>query len=57
MFLAEANSLAADFAHRKSFESREDTRTRPAWDTGWALFAVLVVLGLEWLLRKRARLV
>jgi len=57
VFLADANSLAADFANRKSFESREDTRTRPAWDTGWSLFAVLLVLGLEWLLRKRARLV
>jgi hypothetical protein len=31
--------------------------TRPVWDTGWSLLLVLVVLGLEWLLRKRARLI
>jgi hypothetical protein len=57
VFLAEAGSLAKDFAQRKSYESREDTRTRPAWDSGWSLFALLLLLGAEWLLRKRARLV
>ncbi len=57
VFLADAKSLATDFANRKSYESREDTRTRPAWDTGWSLLAVVLVLAVEWLLRKRARLV
>lgn len=57
VFLADADSLAADFANHKSFESREDTRTRPAWDTGWSLLAVLTLLAVEWLLRKRSRLV
>jgi hypothetical protein len=57
VFLADAAELAGDFAHRKATESREDTQTRPAWDTGWSLALVLAVLATEWLLRKRARLV
>ena len=57
VFLGDANGLAADFKDRKSYETREDTITRPVWDTGWSLMAVLLVLGLEWLLRKRARLI
>jgi hypothetical protein len=56
VFLADAAGLAADFAGRKAYESR-DTRTRPAWDSGWSLLALLVLLSAEWLLRKRARLV
>ena len=46
-----------EFANRKAWESREDTRTRPVWDTIWSLLIVLALLGAEWLLRKRARLV
>jgi uncharacterized membrane protein len=57
VFLAEVDSLAADFAKTKSYESREDTRTRPAWDSLWSLLLLLGLLGTEWLLRKRARLV
>ncbi|MBL9076540.1 MAG: VWA domain-containing protein [Planctomycetes bacterium] len=57
VFLAEAGDLAADFAGRRSVENREDTRTRPAWDSFWSLLALVAVLGAEWLLRKRARLV
>lgn len=57
VFLADAAGLAADFAQRKATESREDTRTRPAWDNLWALLVVLGLLAAEWLLRKRARLV
>jgi hypothetical protein len=57
VFLADAQSLAAEFKGRKSVENREDTRTRPAWDTLWSLLLLLTVLGAEWLLRKRARLV
>lgn len=57
VFLADADALATDFAHRKATESREDTRTRPAWDNFWALAIVLGLLAAEWLLRKRARLV
>lgn len=55
--LAEADSLAADFAGRKAYESREETRTRPAWDQISSLLLLLLVLGAEWILRKRARLV
>ena len=57
VFLGDATSLVTDFKGRKSYETREDTMTRPVWDTGWSLLLVLVVLGLEWLLRKRARLI
>jgi len=57
VFLGDATSLVTDFKGRKSYETREDTVTRSVWDTGWSLVAVLCVLGLEWLLRKRARLI
>lgn len=57
VFLADAASLAADFAGKKSVENREDTSTRPAWDSLWSLIVLLAVLSAEWLLRKRARLV
>ena len=57
VFLGDATGLATDFLNRKSYETREDTLTRPVWDTGWSLLVVLLVLGLEWLLRKRARLI
>jgi hypothetical protein len=55
--LGDATDLIAEFADRKSYETREDTRTRPVWDTWWSLIAVLTALGAEWLLRKRARLI
>ena len=57
VFLTDTNSLAAEFATRKAFESREDTKTKSAWDSLWALAIVLALLATEWLLRKRARLV
>jgi hypothetical protein len=57
VFLADAELLAADFANRKPYENREETRTRPAWDHLWSLLVLLLVLAAEWILRKRARLV
>ncbi|MFY9343423.1 MAG: VWA domain-containing protein [Planctomycetota bacterium] len=57
VFLAAAGELQAQFQNRKAWESREDTRTRPAWDSLGALLLVLALLATEWLLRKRARLV
>ena len=57
VFLADAANLADDFANRKAYESREDTQTRPVWDRYWSLFGLLALLGAEWILRKRARLV
>ncbi|MBK8098209.1 MAG: hypothetical protein IPK26_13945 [Planctomycetes bacterium] len=57
VFLAQADELAADFAQRRPFEQREETRTRPAWDTSWSLAILLAALAIEWILRKRARLV
>lgn len=57
VFLSDAAQLADDLRSRRAVESREDTQTRPAWDSLWSLLAVLAVLAAEWLLRKRARLV
>jgi hypothetical protein len=57
VFLTDAADLAEDFANRKAYESREDTRTRPAWDNSWSLLLLLGVMSAEWILRKRARLV
>lgn len=57
VFVAEASSLVEDFRSRKAVENREDTSTRPAWDSTWSLLLLIVILGAEWLLRKRARLV
>lgn len=57
VFLGDAASLVREFQGRKTYETREDTSTRPVWDTVWSLLLVLAVLGLEWLLRKRARLI
>jgi hypothetical protein len=57
VFLADVDRLAADLQSRRPAESRQETRTRPAWDTGWSIAGILTVLAVEWLLRKRARLV
>jgi hypothetical protein len=57
VFLADAASLAPEFAKRKSFETQEDKRTTPVWDSVWSLLAMLAVLAAEWLLRKRCRLI
>lgn len=57
VFLGDADDLAAELGNRRTWESREDTRTTPVWDTGWSLAFVLALLSAEWLLRKRARLV
>jgi hypothetical protein len=57
VFLSDAASLGADFGSRKSFESREDTKTQTVWDNAWSLLLLVTVLAAEWLLRKRARLV
>jgi hypothetical protein len=55
--LAEADSIAQEFKNRKAYESREETRTRPAWDRMASLLVLLALLGAEWILRKRARLI
>jgi hypothetical protein len=57
VFLADADSLAQDFKERKAYQSREETRTKPAWDRMTSLLVLLLLLGAEWILRKRARLV
>jgi uncharacterized membrane protein len=56
-FLADAGQLADVFKERKPYESEVDRSTRPAWDAWWTLAGILALLTVEWLLRKRARLV
>jgi len=56
-FLADTSDIAGEFADRRAFENREETRTRPAWDDAWALVLLLALLAAEWILRKRVRLV
>ncbi|GAB4141001.1 MAG: hypothetical protein Fur0037_07710 [Planctomycetota bacterium] len=55
--LAGADSLAEDLSARRPFENREETRTMPAWDSGWSLAILLTLLAAEWLIRKQARLI
>ena len=57
LFLADADQLSRDFAGRKPYEHEVDRVTRPAWDSIWTLLGILFVLAVEWVLRKRARLV
>lgn len=57
LFLARADELLQEFSGRKPFPNEVDRTTRPAWDNIWTILALLTVLGLEWILRKRARLV
>ncbi|MEE8147284.1 MAG: VWA domain-containing protein, partial [Longimicrobiales bacterium] len=56
-FLAQAEELLQEFSDRTPFEREVDKKTRPAWDNIWTLLALLTVLGGEWILRKRARLI
>lgn len=56
-FLADAERIAAEFAGRRAFENREETRTTTIWDRLWSLLVLVALLGAEWILRKRARLV
>ena len=57
VFLGDADQLADEFRDQKPYEHQVDSSTRPLWDTMWILLAALAVLGAEWILRKRARLV
>ncbi len=57
LFLADADRLAAEFESRKPFQKEVDRSTRTAWDTMWTLGGILLLLGIEWIVRKRARLV
>ncbi|MCA8943536.1 MAG: hypothetical protein KDB80_13310 [Planctomycetes bacterium] len=56
-FLADASELVDALGERRPFENEIDRSLRPIWDSFWSLLGLLVVLGAEWLLRKRARLI
>lgn len=55
--LGDVDKLAAVFKDRKPYETEVDRSTRPLWDHWWTLAGVLCLLTVEWLLRKRVRLV
>ncbi len=57
VFLSDAAQLAEELGGRRAPETEVDRSTRALWDSFWSLAALLVVLGAEWILRKRARLV
>jgi hypothetical protein len=57
VFLADVDQLAEPLNARRGFETEVDRSTHPVWDSFWSLIALLTVLGAEWILRKRARLV
>jgi hypothetical protein len=57
-FLGDVDQLIAKLGERRPFRREEiDRQTRPAWDRLLTLLAILAVLSVEWVLRKRARLV
>ncbi len=57
LFLAEAEQLMEDFRDRRPYQNEIDRSTRPVWDTIWTLLAILFLLAVEWIYRKRRRLV
>ena len=56
-FLGEVDRLADEFRDAKPYEQKVDSSTRPLWDRFWILLLAVCLLGAEWVLRKRARLV
>jgi uncharacterized membrane protein len=57
LFLARAEEILEEFSGQTPFKHEVDRTTRPAWDNIWTILALLTVLGAEWILRKRARLI
>ncbi|MGE3877437.1 MAG: VWA domain-containing protein [Planctomycetota bacterium] len=55
--LAEVQGLAAELTQRRPVSTEVDRSTRPLWDSTWSILVLLTLLGAEWLLRKRWRLV
>ncbi|MCA8957714.1 MAG: hypothetical protein KDC87_16685, partial [Planctomycetes bacterium] len=57
VFLGNAAEIAADFKDRRAPDTEVRREVRTLWDHWWMLAAVIGLLALEWILRKRARLV
>lgn len=57
LFLGDADTLAEKFAGRRNPDTEIHRRQESLWDSSWTLFLILGLLSLEWILRKRARLV
>ena len=57
VFLGNADDLATDFRDRRAPDTEIRREVQTLWDKWWVLAVVLGLLALEWLLRKRARLV
>lgn len=56
-FVADTGRLAAVFKDRRPTETEVDRSTRPLWDHWWTLAFILLLLTVEWIARKRVRLV
>ena len=56
-FLGDTDKLAAAFQDRRPYETEVDRSTRPLWDHWWTLAVVVFLLTVEWIVRKRVRLV
>ena len=56
-FVADTGRLAAVFKDRRPTETEVDRSTRPLWDHWWTLAGILLLLTVEWIARKRVRLV
>ncbi|MEE2887916.1 MAG: vWA domain-containing protein [Planctomycetota bacterium] len=57
VFLGNARDLAVDFRDRRAPDTEIRREVKTLWDKWWVLLVVLGLLAMEWLLRKRARLV
>lgn len=55
--LANADALLEGFEGRSAGMKIVDRKLREVWDQAWTLLLVLLLLSLEWILRKRWRLV
>ena len=57
VFLGDANDLAEDFRDRRTPDTEIHRQIRTLWDKWWVLAVIVGLLAVEWILRKRARLV
>ena len=57
VFLGDSIELAEDFRDRRTPDTEIHRQIRTLWDKWWVLAVIVGLLAVEWILRKRARLV